>query len=221
MYVNNLILEVTRRCNMNCAHCLRGAAQNKDMSTDIVDKILDTIDGCAIVTFTGGEPSLNIPLIRYFFQKAEEMDKMPTSFWVATNGKEHSEELALELLKAYGKMEEKDMCGVAISVDEFHEDDPKYSRLNILHGLAFYDSSKEGNFDKKYIIRSGNAIDLYPGAYRFRDSEEMPFYFDGEDAIEELCVSVDGKVTSNCDLSYDEIDRSDYDLDHMPVYAEE
>ena len=28
---NTVIIEVTRRCNMSCPHCLRGDAQNVDM----------------------------------------------------------------------------------------------------------------------------------------------------------------------------------------------
>ena len=72
MYVQDLILEVTRRCNMACEHCLRGDAQNMDMSTEVVDQILEHCDRIGAVTFSGGEPSLNIPLIRYFGQKTDE-----------------------------------------------------------------------------------------------------------------------------------------------------
>ena len=33
IYVESLVIEVTRRCNMRCEHCLRGDAQNLDIST--------------------------------------------------------------------------------------------------------------------------------------------------------------------------------------------
>lgn len=35
--VHTLIVEVTRRCNMTCKHCLRGDAQSLDMQKETVD----------------------------------------------------------------------------------------------------------------------------------------------------------------------------------------
>lgn len=35
-----LTIELTRRCNMACRHCLRGDAQNRTISTEIIDKII-------------------------------------------------------------------------------------------------------------------------------------------------------------------------------------
>lgn len=39
IYVNYLAIEVTRRCNMKCNHCLRGDAQNLDISTAVLSGI--------------------------------------------------------------------------------------------------------------------------------------------------------------------------------------
>jgi len=63
---DNLVLEVTRKCNMNCAHCLRGNAEDKDISFDLIDILLDNIDSINMITFTGGEPSLNVKALKYF-----------------------------------------------------------------------------------------------------------------------------------------------------------
>ena len=32
-----VMLEITRRCQLKCAHCMRGDAQNLDMSEEIID----------------------------------------------------------------------------------------------------------------------------------------------------------------------------------------
>ncbi len=80
MRVYSLILEVTRRCNMCCAHCLRRDAEDIDMEKETVDEILNMVDEIQSVTFTGGEPSLNLPLIQYFFDKADEKGKFPEFF---------------------------------------------------------------------------------------------------------------------------------------------
>lgn len=67
---NSVFIEVTRRCNMCCAHCLRGDAESIDIQEKYIDAFLDSFEKGAYIsslTFTGGEISLNIPAIRYLF----------------------------------------------------------------------------------------------------------------------------------------------------------
>lgn len=80
MDIQNLVLEITRRCNMHCAHCLRGEAEDKDMDFAVIDRILELADSVQSVTFTGGEPSLYIPAIRYFFEKQKRLERCRTGF---------------------------------------------------------------------------------------------------------------------------------------------
>ena len=59
---NSVFIEVTRRCNMCCAHCLRGDAENIDIQEKYIDAFLDSFEKGACIsslTFTGGEISLN------------------------------------------------------------------------------------------------------------------------------------------------------------------
>lgn len=103
IYVNYLAIEVTRRCNMKCNHCLRGDAQNLDISTAVLSGIAKHIHPASVI-FTGGEPSLNVPAIKRYFELAERYDTMPAAFYVATNGatsKEQMRDLALTLLESY------------------------------------------------------------------------------------------------------------------------
>ena len=44
-----LTLELTRRCNKKCAHCLRGQSQDITMSKEIIDKLFDDVSDCAQV----------------------------------------------------------------------------------------------------------------------------------------------------------------------------
>lgn len=61
----NLIFEVTRRCNMTCAHCCKGETQNIDISREIIDAMLDRTELIGILEFFGGEPLLNVDAIQY------------------------------------------------------------------------------------------------------------------------------------------------------------
>ena len=41
---NNVFIEVTRRCNMCCAHCLRGDAESIDIQEKYIDAFLDSFE---------------------------------------------------------------------------------------------------------------------------------------------------------------------------------
>ena len=67
MYITNastVVIKVTRRCNMCCAHCLRGNGQNLDIKPEYIDKFFDKFrPGASIssITYTGGEITVNYP----------------------------------------------------------------------------------------------------------------------------------------------------------------
>ena len=44
VFFDSLAVEVTRRCNMHCAHCLRGEAENKDISYEVMDALLRHVE---------------------------------------------------------------------------------------------------------------------------------------------------------------------------------
>ena len=227
---DTLALEVTRRCNMCCDHCLRGNAQNLDMDTTIVEKIARLVHP-GDVTFTGGEPSLNISAIQKYFELAERYDTLPYDFFVATNGLTNQEELAITLLKAYPKMEEKDMCCLTISVDDFHERfwddvDPTYN--SIFEGLSFFDPESkhhqtDGSDDYRWIIPLGRAKG------NFDDNERTTFMFEPSNNMTDMCnnaeisyskkndtftirfetlyISANGVISDVCDIAYETLDE--------------
>lgn len=40
IFYNGIHIELTRRCNLACAHCLRGPAQNKTMTREVIGKLI-------------------------------------------------------------------------------------------------------------------------------------------------------------------------------------
>ena len=83
----DLAVEITRRCNMSCAHCLRGDAQNMDMSFEMFKKLLDITEGIDTLSFTGGEPALNIPFMEKTLEYVKEKGIPVYNIFIATNGK--------------------------------------------------------------------------------------------------------------------------------------
>ena len=208
--VDEMMLEVTQRCNMSCAHCLRGEANNVDMTEEIVNKALQDVESIGSLCFSGGEPSLNIPIIEYTLQYCKEHDIMVDSFFVATNGKKVTLEFLMAMIKWYAYVDEcggeVDMCELALSSDIFHEDiDPRNKSL--LGALGFFSSeSKNTDFDSVYLINEGRAKDLGPGW-----KKRTPHYyglsgevFEHRISVESmLYISAKGDVKTDCDTAFD------------------
>ena len=158
--VSDLSIEVTRRCNMRCDHCLRGDAENLDINFEYIRNMISALDRIGCITFTGGEPSLNIAAIRFTLQEISRQGKTFVSFYVVTNGLENQSELAVALLEAYGQAEYKEGCGVSLSIDMFHAAHGTPNER--VRGLAFYSSDKEHNLaddNLAWVISTGKAND--------------------------------------------------------------
>ena len=207
LYLSQLILEVTRRCNMACDHCLRGDAQAIDMSTDVIDRVLDSVTGHGIstVTFTGGEPTLNVPAIQYFVDQVKARRIGVGSFYVVTNGKVESLPLLHALIDLYAHCDEPEMSGLVISTDDYHEgvDDPR-----IYKALKFFNAEGHGPSDNRYVIQEGRALENGIGERESKpESWELDVNDDYVSVNSTLHVSANGNVICGCDYSFETIDR--------------
>ena len=208
-YLDQIAIEVTRKCNMNCAHCLRGDAQNVNIDNSYIDKLLEDVSGIGNVTFTGGEPSLNVDAIEYTLNKCIEMNIPVGSFYVVTNAKANPLPLAIACLKWYAYCDYRDdgVCGISISHDMFHDDIDREHEA-ILRGLAFFREDKTTDFNKTRLINEGRAANLYhmdkvSQSYRH---EEFTYeeWGDEETRIESMIyLSANGEVRTDCDIAYD------------------
>lgn len=204
--LQTLIIEVTERCQLKCAHCLRGCSRNIDIQKKTVDKLLDQCsDYIESLIFTGGEPTLNFPMMEYVFDQIRQRNIRLGNFWLATNGVENSLELAILLLKNMDLVDDPEMCGVAISNDEFHAQDTKN---NPLRHLAFYDKSKEiKERTPNNTIKMGYAEENGIGR-NYNPTTELSIEVDGDDIfIEELYLRANGDILADCDISYDLMDK--------------
>jgi MoaA/NifB/PqqE/SkfB family radical SAM enzyme len=215
--VNSLILEITRRCNIKCRHCLRGDSQRKDITTEIIDKALDGVSNIGSVTFTGGEPTLAVSKIRYFLQAIKDRSIPLGSFYIVTNGKIAPRSLSQVLLDMYAYCDDYDreeMCSLVLSGDQYHreqlDDNPLSngvsSAMSLYSGLSFFRPEDRKNFlQDRSVIAEGRAAD-WGGFDRYRNnacrvesrSEDGELYVEGE-----LYINALGDVIPNCNLSYE------------------
>lgn len=211
IHVHDLVLEVTRRCNMSCAHCLRGDAQGIDMDRSVLESVLDQVSSIGCVTFTGGEPAYMHGLIDWFLTQCELRGKTPAYFYVATNGTVNQKDLAIALLSHYPRVLEPEMCGLSVSVDRFHDGTYDPSR-SYLEGLSFLSKDKDRGQDKRnlWVLSRGRASENGLGRqYRkYADRPELDIDpTDGEVSVETVYVSAKGGVCWDCDMPYEAIDR--------------
>ena len=93
--LHDLAIEMTRRCNLRCEHCMRGESQNIDASKEIIDMILnnDEIKRIDHICFSGGEPTLNPNIIIYAINKiiTENIDVL--EIVMVTNGQIFNKDL--------------------------------------------------------------------------------------------------------------------------------
>lgn len=232
MIIDTLVLEVTRRCNMQCMHCLRGHSQNVDMTRDMIDKIFEDIESVYNIVFTGGEPFLNIDIIKYALDVVNKKEIQIHSFFLATNGKVFNDENIIVLnnwmeyvclcnykvktLLPHDSILDNDELfgygGVAVSRDEYHEPIP-YKNYLKYKMLAYYTDSKENKESLDYIINEGLAKENQIGTY---ERPKTDIYVSGEcmqskngfdyENLEVdgiLYISAIGEVLGDCDSSYE------------------
>ena len=210
--LNCLILEITRRCNMSCDHCLRGDAQAMDIDPKVIDKVLDQVESVGSIVFTGGEPTLNIPAIRYFTRAIKKRKLSLGYFYVVTNGKKESLPFVKALIDLYNicdNYDEEDFFGgLAVSKDQYHE---AINPLKIYKVLKFYHPKENsGPIDSEQLLGEGRAAENYltdkapETLYKFNLEGDEDLY------IEDLYVAANGNIVSNCNMSFNRIDKESF-----------
>ena len=166
IYVDSLAMIVTDRCNLDCAHCLRGCKRNLDMSDEVIDATLGQIRSIGNLAINGGEPALVIDKIEKIINYVVEKHIKLREFTITLNGTIYSEKL-LELLDYINDYigDEGINSLLAISLDDYHLD--AVQRLGIFEqfreNLHRYSESKHfygwRDTDKK-LFREGFAVEL-------------------------------------------------------------
>lgn len=160
--IDYLCLEITRRCNLECAHCLRGNRESKDMSDEVLNNIFLDISSIHELDFGGGEPLLapNVieKIVRIIKEKGIRIDIV--SF--TTNGTVMSKR-HIELLRQLKNIADLD---VRLSHDKFHLIEikrkglfDKYIRNLLIFKILLGYSPEEKSFhiDNDGIRRIGRA----------------------------------------------------------------
>ena len=62
--LNSLSVEITRKCNFKCRHCMRGQAQDVTITPRIIDRLFEQIEDVkGMIGLTGGEVLLAMDMV--------------------------------------------------------------------------------------------------------------------------------------------------------------
>lgn len=183
-----LYLEITRRCQLKCAHCMRGDSQDVNMSKEIIDSILDQCAGIFEVFFTGGEPTLSIDAMDYFLKEVQKRKIPLGKLGFVTNGISITDTLKDFLLRAYDYITTcRTSCeafrtdatiakyyriGIGISADAFHTGCNPDAAKEIYKSFLPNDGCQVYTNSFNTLIKVGRAKDI-------KESSSVPFLSSG------------------------------------------
>jgi len=212
-HIDNLVIEITRRCNMTCGHCLRGVARDDNMSEDVINAVMSKLEYVMSVTISGGEPSLAMKLIKYVLDSQRIFNTSVGNYYMVTNGLCTTPTFLdlLERMKEAGDMPED--FRLSISNDPYHDEVPG-KKLDKL--LDFGEEIGADNFngtvvhqrDHNHLDNPDRVIQMGRGSFVGASKAVIhPFEIveDGGKTMAQeglFYIDVFGDVWPGCDLSY-------------------
>ena len=147
MELDNLYLELTRNCTLQCEHCLKGEREAKDMSLETIDLIFKDIKKINTLLLSGGEPLINKKALEYIAQLIDEKGIKVNRIGLITNGTICNKNI-IEILQELKKR--CDSFQFILSSDLFHR--LEWDRLNIKERIDNnYEIYKKTLSMKKYL----------------------------------------------------------------------
>lgn len=200
--LSSLVIEVTRRCNMECEHCMRGEPQNMNLKEEYLEQMFSKLRYISCISFSGGEPTLAPEVMDQTLEIAAKHSVEVGSFYVVTNGLVVQDAFLLAILKWHNYCSENEISGVAVSDDSYHSD--LAEQADKLEAFSFFSHRSDPLADSKLIISEGRA-ENWGGLHRSTDQ----FCVDEEGYISEgdIYLNCKGNIVAGCDFSYSSQDK--------------
>lgn len=160
---HELALEITRRCNKKCAHCLRGEAQNITMTHDMIDKIIDDVEDVTRLVLFSGEVLLEIDTIDYLVQKILSSHWTTRYIELTTNGTICDKRI-VDLLESFCIRRDGNYAVIRVSNDQFHNPEEYkkayafYEQLVTKANKRIQAANKTSKIILKYVLSEGSEI---------------------------------------------------------------
>lgn len=197
--IDSLVIELTRRCNMKCEHCLRGNTQNIDIDLNYVESLFKKLNYISSLTLSGGEPSLVPNDINHIIEIAKKYQVEIGNFYIATNGKKVSNEFLLALINLWTYCSDNEISQINVSNDEYHE--MYENEANKLRVFSF----TSNKFEKDYYRYQNGMVIADGRALEFGSRFIKPDLFIIDDNMIQdgnVYLNCKGNIIAGCDFSY-------------------
>lgn len=210
--IHDLCIETTRRCNMACAHCMRGDAMNRDLDPALLDKLFSRLSGIGNVTPTGGEPSLNPAALLQIRNAILKYNIPVAGVYLVTNGKEITDEFLHNFLSLLLATEmDPEVSGLALSQDIFHDKISYANKAKLSMFSCFRDDDKKTDWTRTPVLNIGRGAEIVIVSNRdpYRPQNTLNCGFDNDtiQLSEVLTLTVDGYLLPYGDYSYEEVEN--------------
>lgn len=195
---NIVAIEVTRKCNMKCPHCLRGDAENVSIDINYLEYFLKNFRGCTIkeLLLTGGEPTLEPKIVSEILYLLYKYDVNPYYISIITNGKGISKEF-IDIINYWRS---KNLTiSVQVSLDKYHS---VLSTKDIKNIEELNATGKYVNSHIYKIVSLGRAKNLdYAIERKVRDFLIYPYY-NYLVTASPITLTVYGDVLRDCEYEF-------------------
>lgn len=198
LYAKDLCIEITRRCNMSCTHCMRGDIQNVDIDHRHIKSLLKHFQHIQHLNITGGEPSLNVKAIRYILKQLKLYNIHVYSIYIVTNGSlsSISKEFIDICSELYEYQEEEDGYShmLEMSDDKFHNNQYHQKVIATLMQYPFFGLRNQAK--EIFLFKEGRSTTGYPNPVH-------GIYLTSENYVYgDIYLNAAGNVIGNGNLSY-------------------
>lgn len=162
-------IEITRKCNYKCVHCLRGDAQNLTITPEIIDTVFSQCYQIDKIVILGGETLLELDMLQYLVESIEKYNLQTKELSMVTNGSILDPRL-IEILSAFTDGDLFRQVSVIISSDHYHDilqaekADKFYNSLDYNRGQIIITTTKDidkptANEQLAYVGKAKKYID--------------------------------------------------------------
>lgn len=220
LFTQNLCLIATERCNLNCAHCMRGKCSNKVMDDKVIKATLSQFEYVQNLSICGGEITMALETLEKIFSYVIDNNIIVDMVTMVINGTIYSDDFLkmLGYMSTYinDKKRKELSANFVISKDKYHLSEiERLGKIrDYFENVERYKSSKHFNGFQTLdgqLFREGNAenLDLSLTAPMNPTTPQITYVgrhgrfdmIDGTCNIGPIiCVNVDGTITE-CDSS--------------------
>ena len=199
MNVDSMVIEVTRRCQLECEHCLRGDAQSPDIELGYVAALFSKVQAINTITFSGGEPSLVPEKLEMIRKLAEKHHVDIGNFYIATNAAKNNQykRFLSACFNWYLYCSDNEVSAVHWSNDSYHQLDP--DNVKMLSCLSFASARYSDRRKPLTYLAEGRAADNGIGENAVH---EYALDIEDDTVMGNIYLNCLGQIIHGCDWSY-------------------